>query len=529
MAREDAAGLLAYPAEAAVDVALRDGSSVRLRPVATADRAPIRAFYETLSSDSIVFRFFGIANLDWAADWAVDVDYADRYALVAIAGSAHAVIAHGAYIRLDANRAEVAFVVSDDWQGRGIATIMLGQLAAVAERHGISVFTAEVMPSNQRMIQVFRDSGFPVEVRAKDGVIEIELPTSLSEDARQRFEEREQISALAAVRSFLNPRSVAVIGASRRRKTVGAEILGNLISRGFTGPIYPINPHANALQGLPAYASIADAPEVAELAVIAVPGAEANDVARACGGAGVNALLVISAGFAEAGAAGTARQQELLGICRDAGMRVIGPNCLGVLNTAPDVRLDATFAADTPPPGNLGFFSQSGGLGIAMIEAAGRLSLGISSFVSAGNKADVSGNDLLEYWEQDPATDVILLYLESFGNPRRFARIARRVSATKPIIAIKSGRSAAGARATSSHTGALISASDITVGPRDPVRRHLPGERPRRRRAVRRGPGRAGRLPGARSLARQSDRHDRDRLGRRLPPRDRGAGGTRRV
>jgi succinyl-CoA synthetase alpha subunit len=406
---------------------------------------------------------------------------------------------------------------------------MLGQLAAVAERHGISVFTAEVMPSNQRMIQVFRDSGFPVEVRAKDGVIEIELPTSLSEDARQRFEEREQISALAAVRSFLNPRSVAVIGASRRRKTVGAEILGNLISRGFTGPIYPINPHANALQGLPAYASIADAPEVAELAVIAVPGAEANDVARACGGAGVNALLVISAGFAEAGAAGTARQQELLGICRDAGMRVIGPNCLGVLNTAPDVRLDATFAADTPPPGNLGFFSQSGGLGIAMIEAAGRLSLGISSFVSAGNKADVSGNDLLEYWEQDPATDVILLYLESFGNPRRFARIARRVSATKPIIAIKSGRSAAGARATSSHTGALISASDITVGPRDPVRRHLPGERPRRRRAVRRGPGRAGRLPGARSLARQSDRHDRDRLGRRLPPRDRGAGGTRRV
>jgi acetyl coenzyme A synthetase (ADP forming)-like protein len=463
MARQDAAGRLASCVDEEVDVALRDGSSVRLRPVTTGDRAAIRAFYETLSSDSIVFRFFGVANLDWAADWSVDVDYADRYALVATAGSAHTVIAHGAYIRIDADHAEVAFIVSDDWQGRGIATLMLGQLAAVAEQHGISVFTAQVMPSNHRMIQVFRDSGFPVEVRAKDGAIEIELPTSLSEGARRRFEEREQISALAAVRSFLTPRSVAVIGASRRRKTVGAEILNNLITRGFTGPIYPINPHAETLQGLPAYTSISEVPEGVELAVIAVPGAEVNHVARACGAAGVNALLIISAGFAEAGAAGATRQQELLGICRDCGMRVIGPNCFGVLNTAPDVRLDATFAADTPPPGNVGFFSQSGGLGIAMIEAAGRLGLGISSFVSVGNKADVSGNDLLEYWEQDPATDVILLYLESFGNPRRFARLARRVSATKPIIAVKSGRSAAGARATSSHTGALISASDVTV------------------------------------------------------------------
>jgi acetate---CoA ligase (ADP-forming) len=454
---------LTYPKAGAVDVALRDGSSIHVRPVAETDRAAIRTFLENLSSDSIVFRFFGAANLDWVTDWSVDVDYADRYALVATAGPDHAIVAHGAYVRIDDTRAEVAFVTADEWQGHGIATIMLAHLTAAAEQHGISLFTAEVMPANHRMIQVFRDSGFAVEVRSKDGVIEVEFPTSLSEEARRRFEDREHLAAVAAVRSFLNPNSVAVIGASRHRGTIGGEILNNLISRGFTGPVYAINPHADTLQGRPAYASIADVAEPVELAVIAVPVTVVNDVARECGAAGVRALLVISAGFGEAGTEGARRQQELLEICRDTGMRLIGPNCFGVLNTAPDVHLDATFAAHAPPPGNVGFFSQSGGLGIAIIEAAERFGLGLSSFVSVGDKADVSGNDLLEYWEQDPATSVILLYLESFGNPRRFARIARRVGRSKPIVAVKSGRSPAGARATSSHTGALVSASDVTV------------------------------------------------------------------
>jgi len=452
-----------YPTGEAVDVALRDGSSIHIRPVQSTDREAMRAFFDGLSSDSICFRFFGLANLDWATEWSLEVDYADRHALVAMSGPDRTIVAHGVYVRIDACRAEVAFVVADAWQGRGIATIMLAHLAAAAERHGISVFTAEVMAANHRMIQVFRDSGFPVAVRTKDGAIEIEFPTSLSEDAQQRFEERERLAAVAAVRSFLSPRSVAVIGASHRSRTVGAEILHNLTSGGFTGSVYAVNSHAGTIQGRPAFAAISDVPEPVELAVIVVPGAAVNRVARECGAAGVRALLVISAGFAEAGDEGSRRQRELLAICRDAGMRLIGPNCFGVLNTAEDVRLDATFASHAPPRGNVGFFSQSGGLGIAMIEAAGRLGLGISSFVSVGDKADVSGNDLLEYWEHDPATDVILLYLESFGNPRRFARIARRVSASKPIIAVKSGRSPAGARATSSHTGALISASDVTV------------------------------------------------------------------
>jgi acyl-CoA synthetase (NDP forming) len=227
--------------------------------------------------------------------------------------------------------------------------------------------------------------------------------------------------------------------------------------------VYPVNRSARSVQALRAYGSIADVPDSVDLAVIVVPAAGVPDVARQCAGAGVRALLVISAGFAEAGAEGARRQDELLSICRDAGMRLIGPNCLGVLNTAPEVRLDATFAARAPLRGGVGFLSQSGGLGIAMIEGAARLGLGLSSFASVGNKADISGNDLLQYWERDPETDVVALYLESFGNPRRFARIARRVSAVKPIIAVKSGRSPAGARAGASHTGALVAASDVTV------------------------------------------------------------------
>ncbi|HYM46319.1 MAG TPA: GNAT family N-acetyltransferase [Solirubrobacteraceae bacterium] len=457
------AALTAYPSAHVVDVALRDGSSVHIRPVRAEDGPAIRAFLESLSPETIDLRFFGAPNLEWVADWSVDVDYRDRYALVATTGPRETVVAHGAYIRVGEDRAEVAFMVADAWQGRGIATVMLAHLAAAAEEHGISTFVAEVLPHNRRMLEVFSESGFAQERHAKEDVVEVELPTSLSAQARERLERREQTAAIAALRSFLRPRSVAVIGASRRRKTVGAEILRNLLSGGFTGAVHVINHRARTVQGLPARASIRDVPGGVELAVVAVPAANVPAVARECAEAGVRALLVISAGFAEAGAEGARRQEELLSICRDAGMRLIGPNCLGVLNTAPEVRLDATFAERPPLPGRVGFLSQSGGLGIAIIEAAGRLGLGLSSFVSVGNKADISGNDLLQYWERDPGTDVVLLYLESFGNPRRFARIARRVSAVKPIVAVKSGRTAAGARAGTSHTGALVSASDVTV------------------------------------------------------------------
>ncbi len=452
-----------YPESHAVDVALRDGSTLHVCPVTGADRPAIEAFLHALSPQSIALRFFGQVNLDWAVEWATDVDYADRYALIATTGPDRTIVGHGAYIRIDETRAEVAFMISDAWQGRGIATILLLHLAAAADEHGISVFLATVLPGNRQMLEVFRESGFSLKRRTKDEVVEIELPTSLSARARERVEQREQTAAIAALGSFLKPQAVAVIGASRRRGTVGGEILHNILISGFTGAVYPVNSSARSVQALRAYASVGDVPERVDLAVVAVPAAQVADVARQCASAGVHALLVISAGFGEAGPEGVRRQEELMTVCRDAGMRLIGPNCLGVLNTGPEVCLDATFAARAPLPGRVGFLSQSGGLGIAMIEAAARLGLGLSSFVSVGNKADISGNDLLQFWERDPATDVVLLYLESFGNPRRFARIARRVSSVKPIVAVKSGRSPAGARAGASHTGALVSASDVTV------------------------------------------------------------------
>ncbi len=453
----------AYPARADVDVALKDGSTLHVRPVAPGDRAAIISFLHGLSPRSIGFRFFGQIDLDWVADWSLDVDYADRYALVATTGSEQEIVAHAAYVRTREDRAEVAFTVADAWQGHGIATIMLAHLAATAERHGIALFTAEVLPANHGMICVFRDSGFPVEQRVADGVIHVELPTSRSEQTRERFEQRSKVAAVAAVGRFLRPANVALVGASARAHTIGAALLHNLTAGGFTGAVHAVNARGGRIDGLPARRSVLDVPEPIDLAVIAVPAEHVCDVARECARASVHALLVISAGFAEVGGAGVARQRELLAVCRDAGMRVIGPNCLGVLNTAPEVSLNATFAGRTPPAGPIGFLSQSGGLGIAIVEAASRMGLGLSSFVSVGNKADISGNDLLEYWEEDPDTGVILLYLESFGNPRRFSRIARRVGRAKPIVALKSGRSPAGARATSSHTGALIATSDVTV------------------------------------------------------------------
>jgi acetyl coenzyme A synthetase (ADP forming)-like protein len=457
----------AYPAEREAEIALADGSTVHVRPVRPEDKPAIREFLDGVSEESIAFRFFGAINLDWVANWAVDIDYADRFALVVETGAPRRIIAHAAYIRLGpgdaAQRAEVAFLVADAWQGRGISTILLAHLAAVAEQHGIGTFTAEVLPSNHRMIEVFRRSGFPPEVRSSAEGIEVEMPTSLSAEALARFEERERRAAIAAVRTFLKPASVAVIGASRDHGSVGGQLLHNVLASEFQGVVYAVNEHADVVQSLPAYHSIRDLPASVELAIVVVPAERVVGVARECAEAGVRALLVISAGFGETGAEGVQRQHELVSVCRAAGIRIVGPNCLGVINTADDVRLNATFAPHAATPGKVGFMSQSGGLGIAIIEAAQRAGVGLSSFVSVGNKVDISGNDMLRYWEQDPGTELALLYLESFGDPRKFARIAPSFARRKPLIAVKSGRSAAGARATSSHTGALLSASDVTV------------------------------------------------------------------
>ena len=312
------------------------------------------------------------------------------------------------------------------------------------------------------MIGVFRKSGFPVEVHSRPGVLEITLPTALTPDARAAFEARDRIAAAEAVRTVLRPSSVALVGASERPGSVGQALLHNLVG-GFCGDLHVVSPHGGMMAGRHAHASVLAVPAPVELAVIAVPAAAVLDVARECATKGVRALVVVTAGFGEGDAAGRARQAELLSICRDGGMRLVGPNCLGVLCTADGVHLNAMFAPQRPTPGRIAFASQSGAFGIAALgEAAGR-GLGLSSFVSMGNKADLSGNDFLAYWDADPATDVVLLYLESFGNPRKFGRLARRLAEHKPVVAVKSGRSPAGQRAAASHTGALIAASDATV------------------------------------------------------------------
>ncbi len=443
---------------------LRDGSTLSVRPVRGDDERRLREFFDRLSGESRTFRFFSAAtSTSDAVSRALDVDYLDRFGLLATRGPEAEAVAHALYVRTDSERAEAAFAIADELQGRGLGTILLAHLAEAAADAGIAVLEAEVLAENHRMIEVFRESGFPIELSSQVGSIHVELPTSLSTESVERFQRRDRVAAAAAVARFLEPRAVAVVGASRRRGTVGGEIFHNLLEAGFSGVVHPVNPSADVVQSVRAYPGIEEVPGPLDLAVVAVPAEQVAEVARGCAAKGVPALVVVSAGFGETGAAGADRQQELVAICRESGMRLIGPNCLGILNTVPEVRLNATFAPAMPPSGNVGFLSQSGALGLAVIDLARDRALGLSSFASIGNRADLTGNDLLEYWEEDENTSVALLYIESFSDPRRFSRVARRLGTRKPIVAVKSGRSRAGARATSSHTGALLAASDVTV------------------------------------------------------------------
>jgi predicted CoA-binding protein/GNAT superfamily N-acetyltransferase len=388
--------------EGTTDVVLRDGSTVHVRPTVAGDVDAVAAFLEEPSDEARWFRFLGGGS---SAERAARALIDHGVGLVATAGVDGHVVAHACLIpEADGERAELAFAVADAWQGRGIATLMLAHLAQLAEATGVTTLTAFVHPDNHRMLGVLRDSGFVLDVRAEPGLLEIELPAQLSAAARERFEERDRTAAVAAVRHVLAPASIAVIGASRRQSSVGGTVVRNLVAAGFAGPVYPINPHAQTIAGRPAYGTVIEVPEPVELAVIAVAAPAVLDAARDCAAAGVPALVVLSAGFGEAGAEGRERQAELLGICREAGMRLVGPNCLGVLNTASDVRMNATFAPGRPPAGRIAFASQSGAYGIAALELAAQRGLGLSSFVSMGDKADLSGNDFLPFWEQDPAS-----------------------------------------------------------------------------------------------------------------------------
>lgn len=453
-------------------VLLRDGRPARLRK---ADETDHRALVELLKRSSITtlqFRFFSASKRHEELAWLLlDTSHGTKHpgrfkglCLVVTVGETgqERVVAVASAVPVSRREAEVAFLVEDAYQGKGLGTLLLERISYAAEAEGIERLSAIARADNERMIRVFRDCGYEIVKKYDHGEVEIAFDIVPSADSILKSEMRDKLATQASLRAFFSPASVAVVGVSRDPKNVGARTLRNLWEAQFEGPIYPINPKAEELQGLKAYASVRDVPEDVDLAVIAVPPAAVAGVIDDCAARSVRAVIVLSAGFAEVGEEGRELQKRLVDKVRGHGMRLIGPNCMGLINTNPEVNLNATFVRHVVDRGRLAMSSQSGALGLAVMARARQFGIGFSSFVSVGNKADVSGNDLLQYWEDDEDTGLILLYLESFGNPRRFSRLAPRVARKKPVLAVKSGRSAVGKRAAGSHTAALA-ASDVGV------------------------------------------------------------------
>ncbi|PWN03032.1 GNAT family N-acetyltransferase [Nocardioides silvaticus] len=449
------------PSHWEADVLLRDGGTAHIRPVSPDDEQLMVEFYSRVSDESKYYRFF--SPMPRLSDRDVrrftHVDHRERVALVMILGGR--MIAVGRYDVVRPSEAEVAFLVEDQHQGRGIGQLLLEHLAQAGRERGVERFVAEVLPDNNKMIQTFREAGYRVASGYADGVITLEFPIDPTDTAIGVMHDREHVAESASIHRFFHPKSVAIVGASRRQDTIGQLLVRNLVNADFTGRVYVVNPAAGAVSGMPAYKSVNEIPDDVDVAIVAVPAEAVTDVVLDCAAKGVHGLIVISSGFAETGEEGRRRQRHLVGLSRSYGLRLIGPNCLGVINTDPEISVNASLSSVMPARGRAGFFCQSGALGSAILEKVKNRGLGISTFVSAGNRADVSGNDLLQYWEEDDATEVVMMYLESIGNPRKFSRIARRVSLRKPVVAVRSGRTTQGV--PMGHTVRQISAPQAAV------------------------------------------------------------------
>ncbi|MEU1124723.1 GNAT family N-acetyltransferase, partial [Streptomyces sp. NPDC005899] len=443
----------AYPDHWEADVVLRDGGTARIRPITTDDAERLVSFYEQVSAESKYYRFFAPYPRLSARDVHrfTHHDYVDRVGLAVTIGGEF--IATVRYDRIDdlgrpasapADEAEVAFLVQDAHQGRGVASALLEHIAAVARERGIRRFAAEVLPANNKMIKVFRDAGYTQQRSFEDGAVHLTLDLEPTAESLAVQLGREQRAEARSVQRLLAPGSVAVVGAGRAPGGVGRAVLRNLLGSGFTGRVYAVNrsfaPGQDLVDGVPAHRSVGEIGERVDLAILAVPADRVPEAVADCGEHGVRGLVVISAGYAERGAEGRDRQRELVRQARSYGMRIIGPNAFGVINTSEAVRLNASLAPQSPTAGRIGLFTQSGAIGIAVLSGLHRRGAGLSSFISAGNRADVSGNDFLQYWFEDPDTDVALLYLESIGNPRKFTRLARRTAAVKPVVVVKGAR-----------------------------------------------------------------------------------------
>ncbi|MCD9872858.1 bifunctional acetate--CoA ligase family protein/GNAT family N-acetyltransferase [Streptomyces guryensis] len=450
-----------YPAHWEADVVLRDGGTARIRPITVDDAERLVSFYEQVSDESKYYRFFA----PYPRLSAKDVhrfthhDFVDRVGLAATVGGEF--IATVRYDRIGADgmpasapadEAEVAFLVQDAHQGRGVASALLEHIGAVARERGIRRFAAEVLPANNKMIKVFTDAGYTQKRSFEDGVVRLEFDLEPTDRSLAVQRAREQRAEARSVRRLLVPGSVAVVGTGRTPGGVGRSILDNIRDAGFTGSLYAVNKalpeDVKELDGVPAHRSVRDIDSPVDLAVVAVPAAHVPAAVTECGEHGVQGIVVVSAGYAESGPEGRERQRELVRHARTYGMRIIGPNAFGIINTSPDVRLNASLAPEMPRPGRIGLFAQSGAIGIALLSRLQRRGggvtgvTGVSTFVSSGNRADVSGNDVIQYWYDDPDTDVVLMYLESIGNPRKFTRLARRTAAAKPLVVVQGAGSA---------------------------------------------------------------------------------------
>lgn len=440
------------------NIILRDGSLVVVREYSDSDLPKLREFILSLSDYSIQGRFMEVIPRQRALELVLEKGF-----LSVIAIRDDRIVAHGSLYKKEKGASELGILVSDAYQSQGLGTALLGYMAEQASRSGAGEIIGYVSPENYKMIAVVRSLGFAVESEAKPGTMLMRFSPSALPEAIERFENRDAISAVNAVKIFLEPKSIAVIGASSNRTSIGGQLFFNLLESNFKGEIFPVNPSHNFIQGIKAYKSVRDIEYPVDLALVVVPAENALKVVEECGEKGVKGLVIITSGFSEVGGAGNDRQAQLTAMCEKYGMRVIGPNCMGVVNNADDISLNGQFSPFKPIKGRVSFISQSGALGIAVFDITTKLGLGLSSFVSVGNKMDISGNDLIQYWENDENTDVILMYIESFGNPIKFSRLAKRITKKKPIIVVKSGRGTAGFRATQSHTAALLSTSDVTV------------------------------------------------------------------
>ncbi|HDZ58451.1 MAG TPA: GNAT family N-acetyltransferase, partial [Ignavibacteriales bacterium] len=441
-------------------VILKDGQGLMFRPALPNDIPKVKEFMKRVSRESLRMRFMAavsevphdvIKNL-------CEGDFTESGCLLAITseGSESKIVGLGNYIAMGNKKsAEIAFLIEDDYQGKGISTLLLERLAGLAAANGYIEFEAEVLPDNQPMINVFKSSGFEVHKVWHSDTVHVELPTSGAAATWRKSNLRERIAVANSLAPLLRPKSVAVVGASRDPSSIGHMIFKNILNGNFQGTIYPVNSEATSVNGVKAYSSLQEIPGKIDLSVISVPAEKVLEVAKKSITAGARGLLVVSAGFAEAGEEGNKRQKNLVKLVREHGVRLLGPSCLGLMNSDPKVHLNASLAPNIVQRGSAGFFSHSAALGLVILEYAMEKGVGFTTFVSAGNRADVSGNDLLLYWEEDTNTKMAILYLETFGNPRRFVRIARRMSYKKPILCVKSARSVEGRKTAEAKSGTL--------------------------------------------------------------------------